>query len=301
MYPYEYEKTPFNAQIKRGTEYNLITIDAPYEPDVSQSKRIHIYDFFVENPHYNLIFLHGIGNGNIPYLMWFGKRFQKHGIRTFFLILPYHGPRAPKDWNGGEPFFSSSPAHCVVRFLQAVIDVRRTIDYIETNSNVPIAIMGLSFGGMIATMSLAIDKRIRKGILAFTGGDWRWINWYSPYLEDVREMYRTQGNEMGCRSESDCIKIRGNATKVVEGFNRIEDIFKYPVTCYHYDPLSYGKFVDQEVLFFSGVFDKVIPERSSQALILTLKNVHKIVVPSGHKSSYFFRRFIAKKVIKFLI
>lgn len=300
MYPFEYEPISFNLEVKKEEDYNLITLDAPYEPDVGESKRIYIYDFNTESPVENLIFLHGIGNGNIPYLMWFGKAFKKYRIRTYFLILPYHGPRAPEDWEGGEPYFSPSPSHCVIRFHQAVIDVRRTLDYIETISDVPVSIMGFSFGGMIATMSLAIDKRLHKGILAFTGGDWRWINWYSPYTENIREAYAKFGNEMGCRSEADCIRNRGDSLKTVKGFKKIEDIFKYPIKCFHYDPLSFGKFIDQEILFFSGIFDKVIPSKSSKALLSTLKNVHEVVMPSGHKSSYFFRRFIARKVAEFI-
>jgi pimeloyl-ACP methyl ester carboxylesterase len=300
MYPFEYDKVPLNPRVEKRGNHNLIIIDAPYEPDVPQSKRIHIYDFQAEPPFMNLIFLHGIGNGNIPYLMWFGEKFRNHGIRTFFLILPYHHERAPKSWTGGELFFSSSPSHCVVRFHQAVIDVRRTVDYIETISNLPVSVMGFSFGGMIATMALAIDKRIKKGILAFTGGDWRWINWYSSYLESVRIMYKEKGNEMGCRSENDCVLKRGSAVKTVEGFNTVEDIFKHPVTCYHYDPVSYGKFVSQKILFFHGIFDRVISKKSTRALLSVLKDVQSVLIPSGHKSSYFFRRFIARKSIRFL-
>jgi len=300
MYPFDYEKIPFNLQIKKEENYSLIILDTPYEPDVEQSRRIYIYDFQVESPVENLIFLHGIGNGNIPYLMWFGENFKKHKIRTYFLILPYHGPRAPENWEGGEPYFSSSPAHCVVRFHQAVVDVRRTLDYIETVSDIQTSIMGFSFGGMIATMSLAIDKRLHKGILAFTGGDWRWINWHSPYTESIREAYAKFGNEIGCRTEADCIRNRGDPLKVIESFEKIEDIFKHPIGCFYYDPLSYGKFINQEILFFSGIFDKVIPSKSSKALLSTLKNVHEVIMPSGHKSSYFFRRFIAKKVVEFI-
>ncbi len=58
--------------------------------------------------------------------------------------------------------------------------------------------MGFNFCGKIATMSLALDnKRIRKGIIAFTGGDWYWINWLSPYVEPVWESYKKYSNELG--------------------------------------------------------------------------------------------------------
>jgi len=301
MLPFEYENKKIKVKRERKERYNIISFDTPYTPDVKESGNIIIYEYLAKKPVSNLIFLHGIGNGHIPYLMWFAEKFKDYGINTYFLILPYHLNRAPSNWKGGEPFYSASPEKCVVRFHQAVIDVRRTIDYIQMISNLPISIMGFSFGGMISTLSLAVDKRIKKGILAFTGGNWRWINWYSPYTESVRIEYRTQGNEMGCNSEEYCVKLRGKPEKVISKFKNIADIFKHPVGCYHYDPMTFAKFVDQEVLMFTGLFDKVINKKSSDSLYRMLHNAKRIYIPSGHKSSYFFRKFIAFKTKKFIL
>ncbi|MDK2886418.1 MAG: hypothetical protein PWP54_976 [Thermosipho sp. (in: thermotogales)] len=301
MFPFEYESKKITPKIEKKERYNVVSFDAPYNSEVEEANKIIIYEYLAQKPVSNLIFLHGIGNGHIPYLMWFAEKFQKYRINTYFLILPYHLNRAPSNWKGGEPFYSASPKKCVIRFHQAVIDVRRTIDYIQMNSNLPISIMGFSFGGMISTLSMAVDKRIKKGILAFTGGNWRWINWYSPYTESVRLEYKTQKNEMGCYSEEYCIKLRGTPEKEILKFKNIGDIFKHPVGCYHYDPMAFAKFVDQKVLMFSGLFDKVINKKSSDSLFKMLKNSKRIYIPSGHKSSYFFRKFIAFKSKEFIL
>ncbi len=296
--------TPFNLNVKDCGECELLEYDAPYEPEIPQSKRIRVFLYKARNPFYNLIFLHGIGNRNIGYLSWYAKRLARNGVNTFFLILPYHEKRAKENWKGGEPFFHPSPSYYVVKFHEAVKDVRRTMDLIEKMENyreLPTALMGYSFGGMIGTMALALDKRFKKGVLAFTGGDWRWINWKSPVTEILREMYRIVGNEYGCRLEKNCLKLRGNSLEVVEKFQKLEDIFKKsPVKCFEYDPLSYAKFIEVPVLFFKGIFDKVIPKEATNELILLLPDVRVVNLPCGHKTSYFFRRYITWRTLKYL-
>lgn len=297
---YEYDKTlPLNVETIDLGCYLLVSFDAVYDPAIPQSKRVYVYVYKAKKAWMNLIFLHGIGNGNIPYLLWFAEYFKLHGINTFFMVLPYHERRGMHGWKGGEPFFSPSPSYCINRFHEAVKDVRRTIDYIDSISDLHTSIMGFSFGGMIAVMSLALDKRLKKGVLAFTGGDWRWINWHSPYTEELRKNYRLNGNEYGCRDENDCLKNR-DAMKNLKKPDSLDDIFLLSPKCFHYDPCLYGMFVNQEILFFRGIFDRIIPLRSSEALFKSLPKVKKIVLPCGHRSSYFFRKFIANRVIKFL-
>lgn len=300
--PFEYDRNkPFNLQKKIFLNFNLVSFDAVYETDVEESNRVYVYEFIAEEPKLNLVFIHGIGNRNIPYLLWFAERFKKHKINTYFLILPYHWFRAPKDWRGGEPFFSTSPNHCVVRFHQAVKDVLRTLDYVDRKSNLPKAIMGFSFGGMIATMALAVDKRLKKGILAFTGGDWRWINWHSSRTEQLRKDYLNFSNEYGCRDEETCIKNRSASLEKISSLKNIEEIFQLQPICFHYDPISYAKFVDQPILFFKGMFDKIIVSESSDRLFELLPNARRVSLPVGHRSSYFLRHYILRKSLDFLL
>jgi len=300
---YEYDRNiPFNLSKQRLDDHVLLSFDAVYEPDVPEAKRVLVHYYEAENPWMNLIFLHGIGNGHIRYLMWFGKYFAKQGINVYFLIHPYHLERGKPEWTGGEPFYHHSPAHCIVRFHQAIKDVRRTMDLIESSpesAKLPTSLMGFSFGGMIATMTLALDKRLKSGILAFTGGDWRWLNWHSPYLGSVREGYAKYSNEWGCKDEELCVKLRSKSRAQIAQLKSIDDIFTLTPSCFHYDPLSYAKFVSQPVLMFQGIFDKIIPAQSYAGVYELLPNAKKVTIPSGHKSSYVYRRIIGHSCVKF--
>jgi len=149
---------------------------------------------------------------------------------------------------------------------------------------------------------LALDKRIKKGILMITGGNWRWINFYSPFTQKVRDAYATQKNAYGCDSEEYCIKFRENAFDFVkDNINSIDDIFrKTPIPCYHYDPISYAKFVNQPILFIKGTFDKIIPHQATNELIKLLPNKKVKYILAGHKSSYLWKSIVGRWVISFI-
>jgi len=253
----------------------------------------------------DIVFLHGIGPNNVPYLEWYGRYFKKLGYRTSVVILPYHLSRKPNEVEDGDPFYSPEPQECTVLFHNSVKDVRRTIDLLETFddfSENKLYLMGVSFGGIIGTMTLALDKRVKKGILMITGGNWRWINFYSPYTGKVRERYAKEKNSFGCDSEEYCKKYRSDAANFVKNnINSIDDIFqKTPISCYHYDPLSYAKFVNQPVLYIKALFDKIMPHKATNDLQKLLPNKKVKRLLSGHKSSYLFKRTVGRWVTNFI-
>ncbi len=306
MYIYEYKKEKINYTKAKKLQYDEYSFEVNYDVEFEENKNVYLHLFEAKGNKFkgDIIFLHGIGNGNIPYLEWYGKFFSDKGYRVTFVILPYHLKRTPKGYNGGDPFYSANPDKCVVRFHKAIKDVRRTIDLLETFPNYnekKLYLMGLSFGGIIGTMVMGLDKRVKSGVLVVTGGNWRWINFHSTYTGMVREEYATKGNPYGCNSEQFCIEhFRKDPVGFCsKNFNTIQDIFtKSPIPCYHYDPLSYAKFVDQPILFIKGVFDKIMPKEASEDLIKLLPNRKVKQIPTGHKTSIIFKKRIGLWAIK---
>ncbi|WP_165146395.1 alpha/beta hydrolase [Marinitoga sp. 38H-ov] len=303
---YMYKKENINFDKYNENDYTVLKFPVNYNTNYDENKNVYVHLFEPKKVNGDIVFLHGIGNTNIPYLEWYARYFKKFNYRTSVVILPYHLQRTPKGYNGGDLFYSANPDKCVVEFHNAVKDVRRTIDIIENfndyNPN-KLYLVGVSFGGIIGTMTLALDKRIKKGVLMITGGNWRWINFHSPYTEVIRKEYYTIGNSYGCNSEKFCIEnFRKNAVDfVLNNFKTIDDIFdKAPIPCYSYDPISFAKFVDQPILLIRGIFDKVIPKEATDDLISLLPNVIVDKIPTGHKSSILFKNILSKKIINFI-
>ena len=306
MYIYEYEKKQTEYQINMQDGYKTVRFGAGYKDEKCKANEtVHLHIFEPKEVKGDILFLHGIGRRNIAYLQWYGRFFARYGYRTTFLILPYHLERSSGLGKDGEPFFSSEPDECTVLFHNTVKDARRSIDFLETQEGFDptrLFLVGVSFGGMLGAMTMALDKRIKKGCLMITGGNWRWINFYSPYAQDIRQQYLTVSNHYGCRNEETCAKnFRADACAFVKNnFKNINDIFeKSPITCYHYDAISYAPFIAQPVLIINGIFDKIMPKKASQELNSLLKNKKIKQIPSGHKSSILFRRIIALWIMKF--
>lgn len=88
---YEYDrKVPFDLRIENVNEFDncdLLTFNTVYEPDIPESRKIYVYQFHAQNPKMILLFLHGIGNGHVTYLMWFGEYFAKKNVEVFLLYI----------------------------------------------------------------------------------------------------------------------------------------------------------------------------------------------------------------------
>jgi pimeloyl-ACP methyl ester carboxylesterase len=300
----KYEKSEFiytMTECESYKEYEFVPDYDGFVDEIEENNTSYVRLFEPEGPiKGDLVLIHGIGEGNIPYIQWFAEEFARNGIRTWFQLLPYHY-KQKKEWmTGGQPFLSADPDYCVQRFHMGIRDTRKILDFVEEQPNhnpENTYIFGLSFGGMIATMAMGIDKRIKKGTLVITGGNWRWINFYSSYAETVRVDLEKNSNGYGCLNEADCVKrFRGDPVEWVrQNIHSVEDIFdKSPIPCYHYDPLSYAPLIDQPVLFIKAAFDQIMPKNATEELSQLIKNKTEKTIPTGHKSSIVLRRQIVR-------
>jgi hypothetical protein len=134
MYIYEYKKDKISYKKHPNDFYDEYMFKANYDTEFKENKYVylHVFESKKKETAGDIIFLHGIGDRNIPYLEWYGRYFSEVGYRVAFVILPYHLKRKPEGIKGGEPFYSAEPTKCVVRFHKAVKDVRRSIDLLET-------------------------------------------------------------------------------------------------------------------------------------------------------------------------
>lgn len=307
MYIYEYDRIKIDYNIEKIDDFEEYIFHTIYKEEFHRENEKQYVQIFTpeQRPIGDIIFIHGLGGNNLKYLRWFARYYKKNGYRTSIVVMPYHYKRKPADLKDGTPFYSADPDKCVIMFHNAVKDVRRTIDLVENLDGYnpkKLFLTGFSFGGIVGTMAMAIDKRIKKGNLIITGGNWRWINFYSPYTEFIRKEYNNIKNAYGCSGEEFCVKkYRKNPIDFInKNFLTINDIFeKSPIPCYEYDPISFAKFVNQEILFFQGIFDKIMPKKASSELYYSFPNAKRKLIPSGHKTSILLKKKIGKCSLEF--
>jgi hypothetical protein len=101
--------------------------------------------------------------------------FARFGLTALRLSLPYHDERRPADLKRAEYIVSSNVGQTAEVNRQAVLDARRTVDWLATQGYERIGIVGTSLGSCLSMLTMAHDTRIRAGA----------FNHVSPYFADV--------------------------------------------------------------------------------------------------------------------
>ena len=97
------------------------------------------------------------------------------GISAVRLSLPYHDHRMPQELHRADYIVSANVGRTAQVCRQAVLDARRTVDWLVGQGYERIGILGTSLGSCLAMLTAAHDSRIRVAAL----------NHISPWFADV--------------------------------------------------------------------------------------------------------------------
>jgi hypothetical protein len=99
----------------------------------------------------------------------------RFGLTALRLSLPYHDERRPADLQRADYIVSSNVGRTLAVNRQAVLDAKRTVDWLEAEGFDQIGILGTSLGSCLAMLTMSHDARIKAGV----------FNHISPYFADV--------------------------------------------------------------------------------------------------------------------
>jgi dienelactone hydrolase len=180
------------------------------------------------------------------------------GITALRLSLPYHDRRRPPDLERADYIVSANVGRTLEVNRQAVLDARRSIDWLAAQGYDRIGILGTSLGSCLSLLTMAHDERVRVGA----------FNHVSPYFADV--------------------VWRGLSTSHVRaGFNgqvTLDQLRDY------WMPISPWPFIDRlrgrQTLLIYARFDLTFPPDLSRKIIGEFKHrgvEHSVaVLPCGH-------------------
>lgn len=242
-----------------------------------------------------LIILPGLGMGppQRVFIIRFAKKLAQNHIGVCILTLPYHQERTPAGSRSGEYFLKIEANQALDFFQQAVLDVIRTADFWHENFDIEnLSIMGISLGSIISMVSMAKDKRINRGILVLSGGNFSKILWSGL----LRFLAKKDCKYKECKNNFRELKNY----KELENFSDIQNI-RFPRQCMYYEPLVFaGLLKKRKVLMFNAVFDLIIPFSSTLELWRTLGKPGIYWFPTDHYSIFLFSRLILSRVREFL-
>jgi len=262
-------------------------------PEVDKARALYYEPSHAERA---LVFVHGLGRVGITHLMYYPRMLSRHGIAALMPIMPFHEERVSPDNEHAHKFVSGPSEVMEKKFFQAVTDVLACVDYLEHRGHKSCDIMGISSGGMIATIAMALDKRIKKGVLVITGGNLEIISWKSVSTR----IYRTWRGRERKNQLDRSYRIRREFDECVASFTSIRDLPNVP-GFFRYDPSLFAKLIGREkVLMFSALADIFIPREASDDLWQRLGEPKRYLLPCGHLGAHIlFKRFILKKSLEF--
>ncbi len=283
-------------KISHGNFFDLLEFQSlkPSGDSTVDHVKARIYNAY--QPKGAIVFVHGTGQKNFEPLTYYPKKFLKDGYTTIMPVLPYHFERTPSGQKSGLSFIKGTDVQLATRFDQAVTDVIACVDYLESIGFKKIYIMGFSFGGMISTITMALDKRIEKGVFVVSGGNYEYVTWKSIATKVLRISYE---ENKSCNPKV-CEEKHKSFDEAIKNFKSLKTLEDMP-PCFTYDPSLFAKFImPRKTLFFTAMFDLFIPKRSSDDLWKRMGRPKRYMLPAGHVSSHvIFKSFILNKTLEF--
>lgn len=198
----------------------------------------------------------------------------KRGIASAMVALPYHMERTPEGARSGERAIVPDPKQLVSTMTQAVLDVRRAVDFLVTRPELDrerIGLGGTSLGSIVGSLVYALEPRIGTAAFMLGGADLAHILWNSSRVVKVREELRKQGfTEDRLRAELESI-----------------------------EPLNYLRERRGRAFVIGGKFDTVVPPADTQKLIDAIPGCEQLWLDTGHYGGVFVQRRVMKLVSEF--
>ncbi len=103
-----------------------------------------------------VLLLHGYAVPQTTYDRWLARQMRLRGAHTARLDLPYHLRRTLPGARSGDGYFSIDPAHIRAVVRQSVEDAAAVIAWARAEISPTVAVVGVSLGGLIATLLAAL-------------------------------------------------------------------------------------------------------------------------------------------------
>jgi dienelactone hydrolase len=186
--------------------------------------------------------LHILG-ADFPLSRYMAARLADRGVAALFVKMPYYGERRPaRGAPDARRFLSTDIDRTVTAMRQGICDVRRAAAWLASRPDVDprrVGVSGISFGGIVSSIVVAVDPAIREGAFLLAGGDLSTILWHMPEGKAFRQRWVESG-------------------RTLADLKALTDPF---------DPLAYASGLKgKRVFMMAGKVDEVIPPACARAL-----------------------------------
>jgi predicted esterase len=297
MNPYSYPAVEpyFNLRLKETTKSWLrYVVDFPIAKPTRYYKESNIARGELFRPREGhtgplAILIHGWGDDSVIPCKLLAKALVKRGVASFILYLVFHSSRMPEAMRGKG--LHLSPEEWFEGYQTSVIDIRQIVDWATSRGEInkeQIAVIGISLGGIIAAISMGVDKRISAGVFLVTGGNFENPAWLKEKRDSHKEAEYSETQERYAQYLAEV------AEKGVENVTP-------PKKSYLTDPLTFASYLRKRpVMMINALWDESI---SRQATLDFWEACGKPAIrwfPATHTTIWLWYPFIRRKITNFL-
>ena len=301
MIPYDYPPiTPrVNLRLKQTARlWTSYSADFPVAQPTRYMENNTAYgEYFRPNTDGNVplvILSHGWGNRSVVPCKLLARALAKRGIACFLLYLVFHSSRLPEEVRNRLPELTAE--EWFSGYQMSVVDIRQIIDWaitVEGISREHIAVMGLSLGGIISAIAMAVDERIKAGVLMVTGGNSEKIVQTSR-ISAFRKHYKR--SEAEYNEIQECY-LRYLAEVAKRGFENVTPDMNSFLT----DPLTFAHLLRQRpLLMINARWDEFIPKEATLDFWEACDKPSISWYPATHPSIWLWYPLILRQITGFI-
>lgn len=271
---YSYPKRKVEAEveiIEHRKKYIIKEIEFPSALNVFGAENIRL-DYYMQRElgKFPTVIILPIAGGRDFFVKSFARYFASNG---FNCAIVHNREFSLKDIKSAEQIENY--------FRQAVLDNRQVLDYLLGRQEVDedrVGCVGLSLGGIKASLISGVDKRLKCSVLGLAGGSIADIALLSKE-QSLREGIREHMND---GASSDAIHI--------ELSEKVKT-----------DPLKLAEYIDaRNILMFIARFDRVVPRKCGDRLWEAIGKPEIIYLFAGHYSSFLYSPYAEAESLQFL-
>ena len=301
MYPYDYKviDTSFDMQLAAETStrsHYKVTFPSPCPVRWKEGDTVY-GDLFMPRSVGRVplvILTHPFGDASLAPCVTLARLLVRQGIAAFVWYLPIDSCRLPESLKGFSP---KTPHEWLEIYRSSVVEIRRGIDLVSSSEGIDqnrIVVAGMSVGGMISFIAMAVDKRISAGAFVVIGGNMAELSWGG-------RSNITESTGHSCSREECLAAYRKYPEYLNEVAQKgIENVVPAK-ECFLFDPLTFaGHLRSRPVVMINGKDDEVVSEKSTNLLWEACGKPRLAWVPGGHVATYCQSDLICSEITNFL-
>jgi len=301
MNPYHYTNNGPRATVKllkNQRECARYAVEFPSARPTHHEKNNTVQGEYFQPPNAQnaplVILFHGIGDQLLVPCRLLARSLVKKGMACFVLYSVFHSRRMPEELKQRYP--ALTPDEWLESYVISVTDVRQVIDWAEKRPEIDasrVALLGISFGGFISAIAMAVEDRVKAGVFLIAGGNSEKVARFSR-KRSMRGFRRTREEY----EQNQSLYQQYLAEVAEKGFEHVD----VPNRSYLVDPVTFAHNLrERPVLMLNAMWDEYVPQEATLDLWEASGKPELGWFPGTHTLFWLWFPLIRRRIARFLL